>query len=137
MFMGDMPVLMENILNNLNNEFYSLYSCALVNRHWCKMSIPILWQDPFSIGRRRNELFFSRLQDLSLSVGSISDLNIENATILLKILAKDTTKLSTLKLDEFNPDYEPQLLSALICIIKSQEQLRQFRLIGEESPTEF
>ncbi|KAF0412775.1 hypothetical protein F8M41_007866 [Gigaspora margarita] len=137
MFMGDMPELMENILENLINEFYSLYSCALVNRHWCKMSIPILWQDPFSIGQRQNELFFSRLQDLSLSVGSISDLNIENVSILLKILAKDTTKLSTLKLDEFYFDYESELLRALICIIKSQEQLRRFNLVGLEFPTEF
>ncbi|RIB05115.1 hypothetical protein C2G38_2220560 [Gigaspora rosea] len=48
MLMGDMPKLMENILNNLDKEFNSLYSCALVSRHWCKISIPILWQDPFS-----------------------------------------------------------------------------------------
>ncbi|RIB13976.1 hypothetical protein C2G38_2248536 [Gigaspora rosea] len=52
MLMGDMPELMENILKHLNNEIGSLYSCALVNRHWCKMSIPILWKDPFSIKRR-------------------------------------------------------------------------------------
>ncbi|RIB03058.1 hypothetical protein C2G38_2289256, partial [Gigaspora rosea] len=45
---GDMPELMENILNNLSNEISSLYSCALVSRHWCKMAVPILWQDPFS-----------------------------------------------------------------------------------------
>ncbi|KAF0557820.1 hypothetical protein F8M41_012274 [Gigaspora margarita] len=49
---GDMPELMEDILNNLNDEIYSLYSCALVNRYWCKMSIPILWQDPFSFKPR-------------------------------------------------------------------------------------
>ncbi|RIB25470.1 hypothetical protein C2G38_469754 [Gigaspora rosea] len=46
--MGDMPELMENILNNLKNDPNSLYSCALASRHWCKMSIPILWQNPFS-----------------------------------------------------------------------------------------
>ncbi|KAF0555493.1 hypothetical protein F8M41_017216 [Gigaspora margarita] len=51
-FMGDMPELMENILNNLNNEFKSLYSYAFVSRHWCKVSIPILWQDPFSIEKK-------------------------------------------------------------------------------------
>ncbi|RIB26326.1 hypothetical protein C2G38_2163616 [Gigaspora rosea] len=57
-FMGDMPELMNNILNSLNNDFYSLYSCALVSRHWCKMSIPILWQDPFSFEQR--PLFISK-----------------------------------------------------------------------------
>ncbi|RIB20781.1 hypothetical protein C2G38_2178431 [Gigaspora rosea] len=57
-FMGDMPEIMEKILKNLNNGFYSLYSCALVSRHWCKISIPILWQDPFSI--KQNSLFISQ-----------------------------------------------------------------------------
>ncbi|KAF0501158.1 hypothetical protein F8M41_020123 [Gigaspora margarita] len=50
--MGGMPELMENILNNLKNEPNSLYSCALVSRHWCKMSIPILWQNPFSFYKK-------------------------------------------------------------------------------------
>src|SRR5260364_300794 len=57
-FTGDMPEIMENILKNLNNEFYSLYSCALVSRHWCKMTIPILWQDPFSF--EPNSLFIPK-----------------------------------------------------------------------------
>ncbi|KAF0541529.1 hypothetical protein F8M41_005299 [Gigaspora margarita] len=56
--MGDMPELMEYILNNLNNEICSLYSCALVSRHWCKMAVPILWQDPFSSDR--SPLFISK-----------------------------------------------------------------------------
>ncbi|CAG8737006.1 6291_t:CDS:2, partial [Cetraspora pellucida] len=46
-----MPELMEKIIENLNNEIYSLYSCSLVSRHWCEMSIPILWQDPFSYNK--------------------------------------------------------------------------------------
>ncbi|KAF0403829.1 hypothetical protein F8M41_009179 [Gigaspora margarita] len=61
--MGDMPELVENIPNNLNNEIYSLYSCALVNRYWCKMSIPILWKDPFSLEQRPSFIssYFSSL----------------------------------------------------------------------------
>ncbi|KAF0454392.1 hypothetical protein F8M41_001593 [Gigaspora margarita] len=250
-FMGDMPELMEIILNNLNDEFYSLYSCTLVSRHWCKMSIPILWQNPFSfinnnqnplfisqyfssldenekfilkecgihikfpntlfnyakflkvldlssletkveewvdfqnvhVSSNRsyksleyhicnslfklfvesgatlhkldlyfsdyginpeifyslgeNKIFFSQLQDLSLYLGPISDLNIENAIALLKILAKNVTELYTLKLDEFYSGYESQLFHSLVCIIKSQEQLRQFSLVGGGFPTEF
>ncbi|KAF0378379.1 hypothetical protein F8M41_012415 [Gigaspora margarita] len=57
-FTGDMPELMENILNNLNEEINSIYSCALVSRHWCKMSIPILWRDPFTFAR--DAMFISR-----------------------------------------------------------------------------
>ncbi|KAF0332800.1 hypothetical protein F8M41_020632, partial [Gigaspora margarita] len=238
--MGDMPELMENILNNLNNEICSLYSCALVSRHWCKMAIPILWQDPFSSDRRplfiskyfsslgeddkfilkesleergineefsntlfdyarflkvldllnlegkvskwitfklidseffygaeknhiinllfklfiesgatlhklvldfsqslelkpeifytlgENKQFFSRIQHFSLGV--IYGNNIESATTLLRILAKNTTKINTIELNYLDSDYEPQIYHTLIYIIKSQEQLRLFRL---------
>ncbi|KAF0527413.1 hypothetical protein F8M41_013670 [Gigaspora margarita] len=246
MLMGDMPELMEIILNNLNNEFYSLYSCALVSRHWCKMTIPILWQNPFSFCKNslfisqyvssldeneqfvlkkyginvnfantlfnyarflkvlnstslewkvqkwinfqladskpytsakcliinllfnlfiksgatlhrlelgfydyeinpeifytlgRNELFFSQLQDLSLNLFEMSDLNAEHLTVLLKILVKITTKINVLEIDEFCYIHEPRLSHALECFIKSQEQLRQFSLLsGEKYSTEF
>ncbi|KAF0557818.1 hypothetical protein F8M41_012272 [Gigaspora margarita] len=113
-FMDDMPELTEKILNNLNNDFYSLYSPEIF----------------YSLGR--NDLFFSRLQDLSL--GPIPD-STENVIVLLKILAKNATKISALKLEEFYCDYEPQLLYALICIIESQEQLQQFSLVGGEGFT--
>ncbi|KAF0511812.1 hypothetical protein F8M41_018176 [Gigaspora margarita] len=135
MFMGNMPELMEIILNNLNNEFYSLHSGATLHKLDLNFSDYDINPEIFySLGR--NELFFSRLQDLSL--GLISELNTDNVTTLLKILAKNATKISALKLDEFYSEYEPQLHHALICIIKSQEQLRQFSLVGgEEYPTEF
>ncbi|RIB20403.1 hypothetical protein C2G38_2244575 [Gigaspora rosea] len=232
--MGDMPELMEYILKNLNNEIYSLYSCALVSRHWCKISIPILWQDPFSFIRRcplfipnyfsslgeyeriilkecleeygineefsktlfdyakflkvlnlirlenmvekwidlklvsderiinhiinlllklfiesgailhkldlhfsrpfqpeifyslgRNGQFFSRIQHLSLDIISIFD--IESVTTLLRVLAKNTTKIRTLRLD-FLSDPESQICHALIYFIKLQERLRLFSI---------
>ncbi|KAF0542520.1 hypothetical protein F8M41_004504 [Gigaspora margarita] len=223
-FMGDMPELMGNILNNnLNNEFCFLYSCVLVNRHWCQMSIPILWQTPFSFDKTplfisqyfssldenekfglneygldanvpntlfnyasflkvlnlssieikveewidfqnvdecgailhkldfhlsdhefkpeifyslgRNEQFFSQLQNLSL--GQISGHNSESATVLLRILAKNTTTISVLKLERVYSDSKPQLLHMLAYIIKSQEHLRKFSLykILEKSGT--
>ncbi|RIB15500.1 hypothetical protein C2G38_2192272 [Gigaspora rosea] len=258
MLMGDMPELMEDILKHLNNEIYSLYSCALVNRHWCKMSIPILWQDTFSTIKQRRSLFIpiyfsslgedeklvikeclkefeinieftkplfdyarflkvldiyqlankvrewiewmrlkldnrnlpyldyritpliillfklfvengailhefslfnselfkfeleifhsleqnvqfcSRLQHLSLDI--ISDFNIENIVKLLKVLAKNTTKISALKLYVCYY-HEPKLihifLPTLIHFIKSQEQLRKFILDGGDCPKDF
>ncbi|KAF0479018.1 hypothetical protein F8M41_023926 [Gigaspora margarita] len=62
---GDMPELMENILNNLNDDIYSLHSCTLVSRHWCKMSIPILWQEPFLFETRPSFIsnYFSSLDE--------------------------------------------------------------------------
>ncbi|KAF0546347.1 hypothetical protein F8M41_001448 [Gigaspora margarita] len=88
----------------------------------------------YSLGR--NEQFFSLLQDLSLDLKP--GFTTETVTTLLRIITKNATKLSTLKLKGFYPYDEPDLFHALICIIKSQEQLRQFSLIGgDEFPMEF
>src|SRR6266542_414757 len=35
------------ILTELQDDQNSLYSCILVNRFWCRISIPILWKKPF------------------------------------------------------------------------------------------
>ncbi|RIB28874.1 hypothetical protein C2G38_2058218 [Gigaspora rosea] len=230
-----MPELMENILNHLSNESYSLYSCALVSRHWCKMSIPTLWRDPFSFNQKpmfisryfsflsdddkfilnecgitvdfpntlfnyakflkvldlsllddkvqewidsqiinlqkhiskydifnllfklfiesgailtkldvhltdviiesevfyslgRNNLFFSRLQDISVEVAT-ELFGIGEAITLLRILARNTTKINTLKLNILNN--ESLMYRAVANIIKSQNQLKRFDLICE------
>ncbi|KAF0555621.1 hypothetical protein F8M41_016997 [Gigaspora margarita] len=231
MFMGDMPELMGNILNNLKDEIYSLYSCALVSRHWCKLSIPILWQDPFSFDEsyspsfisnyfsslcedeklvlkkyginansfktlfeyarfikvlnisclkfkverwtsrkldnssknhiinlfiklfiesgatlhklyvpdyeinpenfillEQNDLFFSRLQHLTLDIGP--RLNPESTATLLRILTKNATKISSMRLEKFHSNEEPKLFNTLKCMIESQEQLKQISLYG-------
>ncbi|KAF0527633.1 hypothetical protein F8M41_013525 [Gigaspora margarita] len=233
-FKGDMPELMENILNNLKNEIYSLHSCALVSRHWCKISIPILWQDPFSLDRssrpsfifnyfsslckdekfvlkkyginvksfktlfeyarfikvlnlscikykverltnrkldnpsknyiinlfiklfiesgailhklyfpdyeinpenfillEQNDQFFSRLQHLTLDIEP--RLNPESTATLLKILTKNATKISALKLEKFHSNYEIKLFHTLICMIESQEKLKLINLSGDFS----
>ncbi|KAF0536460.1 hypothetical protein F8M41_009128 [Gigaspora margarita] len=250
--MGDIPELMENIFDNLKNEYYSLYSCSLVNRYWCKISIPILWEDPFSFEQPftpdnrlqnpsfiskyfssldedekfmleeyvinpefsktlfdytkflkvlnlfcleilvgewidlqlndskppsdpsiynitnlllklfikngaslrklhlnfsdhtkilpetfyflgQNVQFFSQIQELSLCI--ISDFSTEDAIGFLRILAANTTKISSLKFVEFYSHYDPQVYRALINIIKSQEQLLYFNIFdGEDFP---
>ncbi|RIB20419.1 hypothetical protein C2G38_2244584 [Gigaspora rosea] len=247
-----MPELMDNIVKNLNNETYSLYSCALVSRHWCKISIPILWQDPFSFSRRsplfisnyfsslseyekiilkecgineefsktifdyarflkalnlsrlyfqvekwiklvlvnsnsrndnrlkhkiiiditnlllklliengatlhsldlcfsrcrefkpeifyvlgQNEQFLSQLQYLSLSAITFY-IDIDSATTWLKAVAKYTIKISTLDIEVYYLNYSQHIFRALINVIKSQEQLRQFGITGVGYFTEF
>src|SRR6266542_913572 len=34
------------ILDELQGDRKSLYSCILVNRTWCKITVPILWNNP-------------------------------------------------------------------------------------------
>src|SRR5688572_29753886 len=51
-FSGDLPEISSDIIQNLRNNFKTLYSLALVNRFWCRLAIPLLWEDPFSIKYR-------------------------------------------------------------------------------------
>ncbi|KAF0546076.1 hypothetical protein F8M41_001617 [Gigaspora margarita] len=184
MFMGGMPELMENIFKNLSKEFYSLYSCALI-QGWIKLELEneYSYSDSDSesesesdsdsdsdsdldscsyynesINRVTNSLiklfvergatlykldlrnyhneidlghnkeFFSRLQDLSLDE-SHDDKYFRN-------LAKHATKISVLSFEfcsyPFYYSRKLKLFYALTSIIKSQKQLRRFKIVGDE-----
>ncbi|RIB04196.1 hypothetical protein C2G38_2223020 [Gigaspora rosea] len=43
------------VLRHLKYDITSLYSCILVNRLWCKFSIPLLWCSPFEFTRHNNK----------------------------------------------------------------------------------
>ena len=57
LFSGDLPEASICIIRNLRNNFNTLYSLALVNRFWCRLAIPLLWEDPFSIKVQGNLTF--------------------------------------------------------------------------------
>src|ERR1051325_5750722 len=61
LFSGDLPEVSNYIIQNLCNNINTLYSLSLVNRFWCRLAIPLLWEDPFSIRYRRK--FTSRFLD--------------------------------------------------------------------------
>ena len=54
LFSGDLPEISFYIIQNLRNNINTLYSLALVNRFWCRLAIPLLWEDPFSVKCREN-----------------------------------------------------------------------------------
>src|SRR5947199_4903380 len=54
LFSGDLPEISSQIIQNLHNNVNTLYSLALVNRFWCRLAIPLLWEDPFSVKYREN-----------------------------------------------------------------------------------
>ncbi|GBC03181.1 hypothetical protein RclHR1_00500029 [Rhizophagus clarus] len=66
---GDLPEITNFILRNLRNDYKSLHSCILVNRFWCRIAIPLLWENPFSINFSNNQhshfldIYLSSLQD--------------------------------------------------------------------------
>src|SRR5256885_10629625 len=58
LFSGDLPEISICIIQNLRNNIKTLYSLALVNRFWCRLAIPLLWEDPFSIKYQENSSHF-------------------------------------------------------------------------------
>ncbi|CAI2187971.1 10810_t:CDS:1 [Funneliformis geosporum] len=48
-FSGDIEEITDLIIQYLKHDIKSLHSCILVNRSLCRVSIPILWEDPFSV----------------------------------------------------------------------------------------
>src|ERR1044072_5930471 len=49
LFSGDLPELSAQIIQHFRNDINTLNSLALVNRFWCRLAIPLLWEDPFSV----------------------------------------------------------------------------------------
>ncbi|CAB5182283.1 unnamed protein product [Rhizophagus irregularis] len=45
---GDIPEITSKIIQYLQNDYLALHSCIFVNRLWCRIAIPLLWEDPFS-----------------------------------------------------------------------------------------
>ncbi|PKY18153.1 hypothetical protein RhiirB3_430903 [Rhizophagus irregularis] len=47
--LGNLPELTYEVIKYLQNDYSTLHSCVLVNRLWCRLAIPLLWENPFSI----------------------------------------------------------------------------------------
>ncbi|PKY30781.1 hypothetical protein RhiirB3_448043 [Rhizophagus irregularis] len=57
LFSGDLPELMNKIIQYFHYDYKTLHSCIFVNRLWCRLAIPLLWEDPFSIKFPKNYIF--------------------------------------------------------------------------------
>jgi hypothetical protein len=59
-FSGDLPELTSDIIQYFQNDLSTLHSCILVNRLWCRLAIPLLWEDPFSKKYPKNYHFIDK-----------------------------------------------------------------------------
>ncbi|CAB5181309.1 unnamed protein product [Rhizophagus irregularis] len=66
-FSGELPEITKEIIQYFRNDFSTLHSCILVNRLWCRMTIPFLWENPFSLKYPKNyyyiEVYLYNLSD--------------------------------------------------------------------------
>ncbi|KAF0547175.1 hypothetical protein F8M41_000745 [Gigaspora margarita] len=121
-----------NFIINLVYNIFKLFIESGATLHKLVLYFPIFTEIKPEIinSLEQNAQFFSQLQDLTIDIKTF--LGIKNTTNLLKVLIKNATKISTLKLEGFYSNHEPQLFHILIRIIKSQEQLRKFSFVGEK-----
>ncbi|EXX60474.1 uncharacterized protein OCT59_000513 [Rhizophagus irregularis] len=64
-FSGDLPELISEIIQYFRNDLSTLHSCILVNRLWCRLAIPLLWEDPFSMKPPKNYIIEIYLHNLN------------------------------------------------------------------------
>jgi hypothetical protein len=57
LFSGDLPELINEIIQYLRYDYKALHSCILVNKLLCRSAIPLLWRDPFSMKLPKNYHF--------------------------------------------------------------------------------
>ncbi|RGB39193.1 hypothetical protein C1646_740245 [Rhizophagus diaphanus] len=62
---GNLVELAEEIIQYLRDDISTLYSCALVNRLWCRIAIPLLWEDPFSVPTQKFDFIKILLRSLN------------------------------------------------------------------------
>ncbi|POG62905.1 uncharacterized protein OCT59_025320 [Rhizophagus irregularis] len=96
-FLGDLPELTYEVTKYFHNDFSTLYSCVLVNRLWCRLAIPLLWENPFSIRTRNykhleiylqylNEDIKTQLKEYEIINNSLPSNTFFNYYIFLKYL---------------------------------------------------
>ncbi|RGB25974.1 hypothetical protein C1646_771029 [Rhizophagus diaphanus] len=66
-FSGDLPELINEVIQYFRYDYKTLHSCVLACRLWCRLTIPLLWEDPFSMKLHKNyhfiEIYLHNLND--------------------------------------------------------------------------
>ncbi|KAF0399010.1 hypothetical protein F8M41_009793 [Gigaspora margarita] len=90
------------ILAFLQKDQGSLFSCLLINRHWCRITVPILWKEPCF---KKGKLIRKFLQELNANERKLffSGLNANELKLFFSRLNANERKLL---LSEFNAQFK-------------------------------
>ncbi|CAB4435103.1 unnamed protein product [Rhizophagus irregularis] len=65
--LGNCPELTDDIIQYFRDDIPTLHSCILVNKFWCRIAIPLLWKDPFSMKNPKNfhfiEIYLQKINE--------------------------------------------------------------------------
>ncbi|PKC69504.1 hypothetical protein RhiirA1_455938 [Rhizophagus irregularis] len=77
-FSGKLPEITDDIVQYFRNDYKTLHSCVLVNRAWCRITIPLLWKEPFSIPVKNYhfiEIYLHNLNDYDKTKLNVCGIN--------------------------------------------------------------
>jgi hypothetical protein len=106
--LGNTPELLNEIIQYLQDDYGTLYSCILVNRLWCRLTIPLLWKDPFSMKRHKDnryryinvylhyldDYYKAYLSDYGINISVFEEITLFNYPSFIKCLKKEAVILS-------------------------------------------
>ena len=72
---------LNEIFEYLDNEKFTLYSCILVNRLWCEVSVRILWKNVYNYNKRTYNTLISCLPNESKEILSKNGIIISTQTL--------------------------------------------------------
>src|SRR6266496_2288781 len=84
--MSQLPAdCLNEIFEYLEDDKFTLYSCILVNRLWCEVSVRILWRNVFNFNKRTYNTLISCLPNESKEIMSKNGIIISTQTSKLPI----------------------------------------------------
>src|SRR3954465_10436768 len=95
-FSGELSELLSEIIQYFRSDILTLHSCILVNRLWCRLAIPLLWENPFSIISRRDYYYhpeyykFQFIEIYLLNLNDDDNLKLREFGINHSTLSKNT-----------------------------------------------
>ncbi|CAB4426526.1 unnamed protein product [Rhizophagus irregularis] len=112
-FSEDLPELIYEVIKYFQNDYSTLYSCILVNRLWCRLAIPLLWENPFSIPRKNFcviDIYFNgdlktKLNEFKIINNSLPSNTLFNYPKFLKCLNTYNFILSVEKWLKLHPEF--------------------------------
>ncbi|GBB87661.1 hypothetical protein RclHR1_14130002 [Rhizophagus clarus] len=127
-FSGNLPEVMSKIIQYFQNDYSTLHSCILVNRLWCRLAIPLLWEDPFSLKYPKNyryiEVYLNNLNENERT--QLNKYGINNGLFLLNPLFNYTIFIHHLDTCIIKKSIEKWVATVETSIIEEQlDYLRQ------------
>ncbi|PKK63852.1 hypothetical protein RhiirC2_788312 [Rhizophagus irregularis] len=137
-FSENLRELTDEIIQYFRYDYSTLYSCILVNRLWCRLAIPLLWEDPFSVPTQNYQVIEILLVNLNekdkahlIEHGIIKNLFYSNTLFnypnFIKCLSTHNIRIS---IDNFATSGKSEIYKSLFkTFIENEVNLYSFELV--------